>query len=193
MNITFINFTIAAGGTPQPLVGTTTSGAILSGTGPQSVAVASSKMFQTNDYAYIDTLGSAEKVGIKVTSDTAITMTPSDPSGHFRFAHSSGAALALFLPISSFTVFYPNGGAAPITVLYNPMQFSPASGFGRGAQAISKTGPVGAIWILNQTVSPGAPSFMNSANIFGSNPDNLCYVWCDGTTGDGYTVSAVIT
>lgn len=178
---TFKQFSITSGGTPQPLVGTLTTSALIPNVLAQSIPVTDSSMFNISDIAYLDVGAKAEQVRVLSVPDSTHI------KGIVTLAHATSATVALGIPFSALYVETIPGNSAAIVIFYPDKQFSVAQ------VAPNKTGLIKAVSQL-QPVSAGVPAtYLSSANIFGSNPDNLAFYWVDGQTGDLYLPSVDIT
>lgn len=182
MKRTWKSFTVASGGTPQPIVGTLTATALLAATAPQSIQVVDSSMFRRGDFFWLDVGSNAERIMVTAIADGTHV------SGIVTKAHATGVTVALD---PSFTALYvqtiSGNNAAGLVIFYPDQQFSSQR------VAPNKTGLVKAIAVLMAVTAPTQPIDFSTANNFGANPDSLGYYWIDGTTGDGYLVSVDIT
>lgn len=199
--MTFKQFTVAAGGTPQPLVATTTSAAVTApatgvsyGVGnalpqpaPVSIPVVDSSLFTQGGYCWIDTLGNAERLEVRSIADgTHIGL-------NIKKNHASGVFVTPCIPCSAVYLQSKPGNAAVLDVFYYRNAFKAADSFGLGSLAPAKTGLILAIAQLEQVTAPTQPIDLSSANNFGANTDGLEYYWVDGTTSDGYLPSVDCT
>lgn len=181
MKRAFKKYTIVAGGTPQPLIGTTLGAA----TGPSgtdqngdpsnvNVLVADSSMFRGGDWAVIGTTagGDEERVFVqKVPDATHITV-----KGMAK-AHLNGAFVRLGIQAQSVYVQTIQGNAAAIYI---------------GTQALVKATLANVLAVLYFFAAPTQP--VDWTDPTRSTPDGTetSDFWVDGTTGDGYLPSLTI-
>jgi hypothetical protein len=175
---TFKEFSITTTSTPQPLVGTLTTSALIANSAPQAIPIADSSLviFRKNDYVWIDQGSSAER--IQVTSVSAGFIT-----GIVTKNHLTGVTVALSIPFTGIYCQTIQGNAADLVIFYPDQQFSAAQ------VAPNLAGLIKAFVILYQVTSPTQPVDVGNANNFGANPDDLAYYWIAGTSGDSYLPS----
>lgn len=170
------SFTIASGGTPQPLVGTTlTAAAGPAGTDPngdpsnQIVAVADSSMFRAGDWIVIGTSAAGDEERVLISTDI-------DDSTHIEIKlaknHLNGAFVRLSVLCQSVYVQTKAGNAGIIYI---------------GTQGLVKATGVNVIAQLIAVAATGVQPIEFSDPIRVS-PDasDIGEYWVDGTTGDGY-------
>lgn len=178
MQRTFKYFTIAAGGTPQPLIGTTTTAVITPSLAsvfptpsPVGLPIADSSMFTKGDVIFVD-VGANQEVAVvfSVPTSTLLQVT-----GLFK-AHSSGVYVGLNIPVNSLYVQTKDGNAAAIYI-------------GTSNSMVKATG-VGVIAKLQNVSSGSQPvEFVGSLVGLGANPYSVGQIWVDGNTGDSYLPS----
>jgi len=178
---TFKSFTITAGGTPQPLVGTLTTSALVPTAAPQSIPVSDTSMFRKNDNMWLDQGASAEKIQVLKVIDTTHIQ------GIVTLVHATSAMVALSINFTNLLVQPLVGNGNLVTIFYSDRQYT-------SAQVVSNTtGLINAIKQLEPVTSPAQPNEFNVQNQFGSNPDDLAFYQIDGTTGQSYLPSIDIT
>lgn len=170
----FKQFTIAAGGTPQPLVGTSLTAAVTPTSQDVQIAVADSSMFMVGDYAVLDTDASGaharDRVLVTVINDsTHITVRT------LTYAHANACPVAVGRTCANVYIQTTQANAGPIYV---------------GTALLNKTGQINVISLLYQMPS-GQPIDWNQALPITANALELADYWVDGTTGDGYLPSIV--
>jgi hypothetical protein len=177
---TFQQYSIAAGGTPQPLIGTTLSAAVAPGgtdpngdPAPQTIAVASSAMFRNGDWAVIGTVagGDAERVWIQSVPDSTHIKTRISKS------HANGVYVRLAMACQSVYIQTKQGNAGAIYV---------------GTEGMVKATPSGVITILYPFAAPTQPIDWSDPVEIGADGTTTADFWVDGTTGDGYMPSLTI-
>ena len=174
---TWKSFSITAGGTPQPLVGTLTTAALIANTAPQNIPVSDSSMFRTSDHLYLDVGAKAERIRVLSVPDATHV------NGVVTLVHATSAPVALFIPFCALYVQTLPGNTAALVFFYPDQQFSAAR------VAPNKTGLIKAFYQAEPVTAPTPPVELSSANNYGANPDNLAFYWIDGNTGDGYLPS----
>ena len=168
----FKYFTIVAGGTPQPLVGTTLTAALSPPSQGSSVvaAVADSSMFMNGDYVMLDVGASRERASVyNVVDSTHITLA------NFNLAHAnstyvqlSGATFSVYIQTTT-----TNAGAIYL---------------GNASTMVKATG----VNCLAQLLNVGAgiqPIDFSDNRSFGGSAIQIGDYWVDGTTGDKYLPS----
>ena len=180
--VAFKKYTITAGGTPQPLVGTTLSAATVANPGVAvKIAVADASVFDVHMlgtataynpgcYATVD-VGSVEEMVrvLQINDSTHITVDG------LKNAHASGVYIRLNMPINSTYIQTINANAAGIYIGRSPNMVKASFLF--------------CVSIL-QAVGAGLQPVDFSDGRFNSfNPGNAADWWVDGTTGDGYLPS----
>lgn len=177
----FKYFTITAGGTPQPLVGTTLSAAVVApvASGSQlavsdqltTLPVVDSSMFLKGDYAMLDSVGALEE---RVRVFAVIDATHIQVIG-MQFNHANGAFVRLAVLANSIYVQTKDGNVGAIFI-----GLSSAMVKATGVQVVAKLQQVGA------GVQP--TEFSTTRSGLG-NCDDLGQLWVDGTTADSYLPS----
>lgn len=173
-NRTFKQFSIAAGGTPQPLIGTTLGAATVVSSTPVNVLVGDSSMFKSGDWAWFGTIAGSDEerqLVISVPDGTHIKVQKLD------VAHLNGAVVRLGNLANSFYVQCKKGNAGSIFV---------------GTQGMNKTGLVKVIAELLPFAAGVQPIDLGDTRSFGGNATSVGDLWVDGTTGDGYSPSVGI-
>lgn len=183
MQRAFKYFTIVAGGTPQPLVGTKLTAAVspAPATGsqpagspdtPVSLPVADSSMFLNGDRVILDIPSSGVEENVKVFSVPDATHIK--VSG-IQFVHSSGIYVRLAVLINSVYVQALDGNAGALYI-------------GTAATMVKATGV--SVLAKTQLVASGVqPTEFSSTRSGLANADDLGNLWIDGTTGDSYLPS----
>lgn len=165
----FKQFSIVAAGTPQPLVSTATTAAIVASASPVNIPVGDSSLFSVNDRISIDANnlhpGLQEMKRIMTIPDATHITVPD-----LSFSHVSGVYVYPAYLINSLYVQTALGNTGLIYL---------------GAQGMNKTGLVKVIATLFNATT-GQPIDFSDARTFGPNPSNANEVWVDGTTGDKY-------
>lgn len=178
---TFKYFSIVAGGTPQPLVGTTLTAAVNAPTGAGStlaladiltvLTVADTSMFLNGDYAMLDSTGANEE---RVQVFQVLTGNTMSVKGMLK-NHANGAYVRLAALANS---TYVQGLDANAGALY----------IGTSSALVKATG----VFVIAklQTVAAGVQPIEFSSTRSGlANCDDLGQLWIDGTTGDKYLPS----
>lgn len=174
----FKYFSIAAGGTPQPLVGTTLGAAVQIPSSSDtlvSLAVADSSMFLAGDLAILGSPGtSEERVQVTAVPDaTHVTVRG------VQKAHASGSFLRLSLLMNSLFIQTKDGNAGPIFVgMSNSLDKV------TGAFVIAK---------LFNVALGGQPTEFGTTPTGVANSEDLGQIWVDGTTNDSYLPSVGTT
>lgn len=173
---------ILSGGTPQPLIGTLTAAAIAASPSAQTVNVnttLTSNMFDVGDQVYVDVNGSAELVTLTGVGNNTI-------SGIFTLAHASAVNVALMAKHTNFFVQGKEGNSGLLYLFYSPNQYQTLATYGRRSLMPNKTGFICGLMTLEKTTSGTQPFYGQTANNYGGNPDNSCFLYIDGTTNDNY-------
>lgn len=175
---TFKYFTIAAGGTPQALIGTLTTAAILALPAgavpdtPVTVSVADSSMFSKGDWVIVDSSGANPERAFVfgVPDGTHIQVTK------LQLAHGSGCTVSLSILVNNIYVQTKDGNAGAIYI-------------GASSSMVKATG-VFVITKLQPVASGAQPTEFSSAmSGMGLNPIDIGQIWVDGTTADSYLPS----
>lgn len=169
----FKYYVIASGGTPQPLVGTKTTGS----TGPGSnvnLPVSDSSMFQKGDYAILDVGASEERCKVTAVPDgTHVTVDT------IALAHGSGVYIRLAIDVNSVYVQTKDGNTGTVFL-------------GTKSTMATSTGTF-VIKELTKVTAGSQPTDYTSADLGGAyNPANLGDFWVDGTTNDNYLPSLTV-
>jgi hypothetical protein len=178
---TFKKFTIVAGGTPQPLVGTTTTAA----TGPSgidpngdktvvTVPVADSSMFLNGDWAIVGSLanGDEERVLIqKVKDATHIIVRKMDKT------HVTGSYVRLAILCQAVYTQTSQGNTGAIYI---------------GTEALVKSTQAGVIALLYPFASPTQPVDYTDPYRVSQDGGDVGEYFVDGTTGDGWLPSLTV-
>lgn len=179
MKATFKQFTIAAAGTPQPLIGTTIAGAASIATDPmsaqgsqQSVQVTDSSMFKVGDWSVFDVGVNEERVRIENVPDA----THIKVSGLIR-SHGVGIFVRLSNLCQSVYVQTKKVNAGSIFI---------------GTQGMNKTG---AVKVIVELIPVGAgiqPIDWSDPVRIGADGSDVGDFWIDGNTNDGYLPSLTV-
>lgn len=172
-NRTFKKFTIAAGGTPQPLVGTTLSAAILANPGQQSIPVADSSIFLQGDTIILDVNSGAPNIEEMTRVDSVVDGTHIKVTG-LQFNHAINAFVRSALKINSVYVQLTPGNLGLFFI---------------GTQGLVKGTFAKVIATVLNTAAGVQPLDFSDARTFGPNTSQAGDFWVDGTTGDGYLPS----
>jgi len=173
----FKYFQIVAGGTPQPLVGTTTTAAVKPTVQvpPQNtlvIPVADASMFQSGDWAIIGKPSSnQEKLLVQSVSGNNLTVQI-PPSSGIMGSYPSGTYVRLGNAINSTYVQTKDGNAGAIYVGTMDDMVKAT-----GVFVVAKLQPVGA---------GSQPVDFHDGRSGLANVDNIGQLWVDGTTGDSY-------
>jgi len=183
-NRTSKKFTIQAGGTPQPLVGTWITAGISpptpdsAGNTLTNIAVNDSSMFKDKhgDYAYIVSaaLTLPERVLVQSVPDGTHITVRNLQNTRTGGAFGAGDFVSLSLAVNSCYVQCTPANAA---ILYI------------GSQGIVKATYVNVIAILQPSGAAIQPFEFSDTRYYGPNPSASSDFWIDGTTGDGYLPS----
>lgn len=172
---TFKYYTITAGGTPQPLLGTTltTALAAYSGENDQLVTVGDTSMFFNGSWATFDS-GSNEERGLvdKIVSSTQMRVK------FLKLAHAATVTVRLSISVNQIYVQTVDGAAGALFLFNGPATTVFASSTGVGMVAK----------LLNVPASSPPIDF---GSVVGTCMDanNTDYWWVDGTTADKYLVT----
>lgn len=181
MKRTFKLYSVTNPGTPQPVVGTTSTNAVFANTAPQSVLVADSFAFRSGDYAFFGVGATAERVQVlRVPDATHIQVI-------LNKNHGAGIYVTLSLAMTAVYIQRENGGAGSLYIFYPDQQFSAS----QVPPVIA--GRIKCICELKSVAVGVQPTEFSSANNFGANPDDLAYFWVDGDAADFYLPSVDIT
>lgn len=174
-------YTIAAGGTPQPLIGTKTSAA----TGPSGqdpngdpsvvkVPVSDSSMFQNGDWAIIGSTANSdeERVLVQSVPDSTHIVVKG-----MALTHVTASYVRLSIFCQSVYVQTKQGNAGAIYV---------------GLQGIVKATYANVLATLYFFASPTQPIDYTDPVRVGEDGADIGQYFCDGTTGDGYVPSLTI-
>lgn len=170
----FKQFSIVAGGTPQPLVGTTLTTATLPTTASTSVAVADSSMFKQGDYAVFGSIanGDEERHIVRAIVDgTHIRVNQLDK------AHVNGSYVRNSIAINSVYVQRDLTGAGLLYI---------------GAQGIVKATFANVVATLFNSAT-GQPIDFGDSRGDSTDAGDAGDFWIDGTTGDKYLPSFGVT
>ena len=185
MNYTFKKYTVAAAGTPQPLVGTTLTAATpASPNGAITVAVADSSpwdlygegfsaKFNVPVYAVFGKLGANEErvPVLQVVDSTHITVA------YLNLTHASGDYVRLGAAVNSVYVQSADGNTGNFLYIGNSPSMVKAS----MTYVIAK---------LAKVATGSQPTEFSDTRTFGGNPSDAANWWIDAdTTGDGYSPS----
>lgn len=178
----FKQFSIGAGGTPQPLVGTwvtaTTAPAPgdVAGTSLTNLPVNDSSMFRAGDFAYIVSaaLGAPERVIVQSVPDGTHIKVLGLQNQRTGGAAGTGDWVALSIAVNSVFVQQIQGNAGNLFV---------------GIQGMNKTGLVKVVSVMVQFAAGTQPVYYGDTRYYGPNPSDSSDLWIDGTTNDGYLPS----
>lgn len=182
MNRTFKQFTIQAGGTPQPLVGswvtatTAPNGADFQGEILTTYPVNDSSMFAQGDYVrFVKANLTQIEIGrVQSVPDGTHIQVRGITLTRTGGAFGTGDFVQLFLPVNRVYVQCKPGNAAIIFI---------------GTQGLNKTGLVNVIAQLQPFGSSVQPiEYVDNRN-YTADPMNAADLWIDGTTSDGYLPS----
>lgn len=181
MKRTFKKFTIVSGGTPQPLIGTTTSAATgPGGTDPNGdaavvkIAVSDSSMFLNGDWVIIGSAANSDQERVlvqKVNDSTHITVKG------MALAHVTASYVRLSVFCQATYVQTTQGNAAAIYL---------------GTQSLVKATQANVIAVLYQFASPTQPIDYTDPYRVSQDAGDVGEYWIDGTTSDGYLPSLTI-
>jgi hypothetical protein len=177
-------FTIIAGGTPQPLIGTKTTAAvgpvnqptgIIGSQGIYVIPVLDASMFLAKDWALIGAPSTGEeRLLIMSKSGNNVTVLVPTPSGIVS-AYASGAYFRLANAINSTYIQTTQGNTGAIYV-------------GTRDNMVKATG-ASVIALLYPFAAPTQPTEYRDGRSGLQNADDIGQYWVDGTTGDGYLPS----
>jgi hypothetical protein len=171
----FKYFTIVAGGTPQPLVGTKLTAAVIPTDGPDTptlLPVVDSSIFLNGDKVILDvpSSGIEERVRVfNVPDATHINVV------QMRQSHASGIYVRLAEMVDSVYVQCLDGNTGAIFIGDRPTM-------------VKATG-VGVIKKLQLVAASAQPIDYSRPRSGVANTDDLGNYWVDGTTGDSYLPS----
>lgn len=180
----FKEFTIVAGGTPQPLVGTTITAAVgpvaypTGVPGPNallSLTVADNSMFGPGDWGILGKPSTGEqRLQIMSISSTTIVKVLVPYPGGITGTYLSGAYFRLGNAINSVFIQTIVGNSGAIYV--------------GTKDTMAKAGYVFCVAVL-EPVSSGQPTDFSDDRSAALDPDDIGQLWVDGTTSDGYLPS----
>lgn len=181
-NRTFKEFTIQAGGTPQPLVGTwITSTVAPGGQDPQgetvtTLAVADSSMFKQGDYALIQTVTYTVPERLLVVSVPTGTSVKVHGLQNVRTggAFGTGDFVSFANPVNRPYIQCIAGNAGSIYV---------------GTTGLVKATLANVIAVLTTVASGTQPVEYTDSRYYTADPVMASDLWIDGTTADGYLPS----
>jgi hypothetical protein len=178
---TFKKFTIAAGGTPQPLVGTTTTAATgPGGTDPNgdpsvvTVAVTDSSMFFQGCRVVIGSIANSDEERVwvqKVPTSTSIVV-----QGMAK-THVTSSYVRLSLACEAIYIQTTPGNAANIYL---------------GTQGLVKSTYANVIAVLINVAASGVQPLEYTDPYYMADAGDVSQYWVDGTTGDGYLPSLTV-
>jgi hypothetical protein len=181
----FKEYTIVAGGTPQPLIGTTITAAVGPVAYPQgipgpnallSITVADNSMFQSGDWAMIGKPSTGEeRLQVMSISSTTIVKALVPYPGGLTGTYLSGAYFRLGNAINSSFIqtIIGNSGAIYIGT----------------KDTMVKAGYVFVVATLEPVTGTTQPTYFSDDRTAALDPDDIGQLWVDGTTGDGYLPS----
>jgi hypothetical protein len=171
----FKYFSITAGGTPQPLVGTTLTAALNAPTNPDTAVtatVADSSMFLAGDATRLESTGAATEERVRVFQ--VVDATHIQLVG-VKFNHLSGIFVRLSISINSIYIQALDGNLGALYI-----GLSSAMVKATGVQVVAKL----------QLAGTGVQPFEFLSTRSGlANADDLGQLWIDGTTTDKYLPS----
>lgn len=172
---TFQYYSIAATGTPQPLVGTTLTAALAANSNPDVpflATVASSAMFRQNDYFMVtnNSTGVQERIKVRsVPSGTTVQL-----QGVLNNSYPSGSSVSLGILVNSTYVQAKDGNAGTLYI-GNAWNMTSA-----GASLIAQ---------LKAVASGTQPNEFRDGRSAGINGDDSSDFWIVGNSGDSYLPS----
>lgn len=172
---------IAATGTPQPLLGQALTAAVLPSTNPVNVAVGNSADFQVGDWAIL-----FDNSGPSLVQEAVLVMAIVD-STHVKVGHS-GDVIA-----PGITGNYTTSGwliqASKCNSVYIQTKKGNAADIWIGTNA-SMSSATGAYCYADLTaVLSGQPIELTAQEQVGQYPDTPANFWVEGTAGDKYLVT----
>ena len=179
----FKYFSIAAGGTPQPLIGTTISAAVgpVAGVSPPNpnntlaLTVADNSMFSVGDWGVIGKPSSGEERLLIQSKSGTTTVTVRLPKDGLVNAYGSGSYFRLSNQMNSVYIQGLDGNTGPLYV-------------GTGDAMVKATGVL-LIAKLQQVATNSQPIDFHDGRSGLANADDCGALWIDGTTGDKYLPS----
>jgi hypothetical protein len=182
---TFKFVAVTAGGTPQPVFGTTTSAAIVPNPANnplQKIAVADSSWFHDKDWILLDpanaTVAKREWLQVMTVVDSTHLNVIGPNGAPIQYSHNSGVYVQLAVPCLAFYVECKIGNAATIFI-------------GTDSTMVKATG----VFVLKQMAASGAginPSFFSDPDYGLANAMKSDDYWFDGTTGDSILPSLTV-
>jgi hypothetical protein len=169
----FKYFSIAAAGTPQPLIGTTTTAAVPATTDDRNtfvIPVADGSMFRGGDWAIIGQPSTGEdRLWVQSVSGNNVTVLAKNS---LKNSYLSGAYLRLSAQINSTYVQTKDGNTGYLYI---------------GTEdTMVKATFVFCVVKLAATAANGQPSEFHDGRSGLANADDCGQFWVDGTTGDEY-------
>jgi hypothetical protein len=170
---TFKYFTITAGGTPQPLIGTTTTAAV--GPVPASgntfvIPVADGSIFRKGDWAIIGKPSTGEeRVFVQSVSGNNVTVLAQNG---LTGTYLSGAYFRLSVLINSSYVQPEDGNAGALYIGTSDVMVKATFAF--------------CVVKLQTVAAGGQPVDFHDGRSGLANADDSGQLWVDGTTGDSY-------
>lgn len=174
MKRSFLKTVITAGGTPQPVFGTKSTGAIVASAAAQSVPVTSSAHFVVGDTVVIDSGANYESVPITAIADsTHVTAV-------FSKAHAANVFISLYLSCNSIYIQSTDGNTGTLFI-------------GNSSALVKATFASVITQLIKVAAGTQPQEFSDSMNSGSSDPFNTAEYWIDGTTGDGYLPSVSVS
>jgi hypothetical protein len=172
----FKYFTVAAGGTPQPLIGTTTTAAVPATTNTKDtfvIPVTDGSMFRGGDWALIGQPSTGEeRLFVQSVSGNNVTVLAKNG---LKNSYLSGVYFRLSVQINSTYVQTKDGNSGYFYI---------------GTEdTMVKATFVFCIAKLTETAAGGQPVDFHDGRSGLANADDSGQWWVDGTTGDGYAPS----
>lgn len=181
----FKKFTIVAGGTPQPLIGTTTTAAvgpipkpkegIVGPSGLYSIPVADSSMFRQGDWSIIGKPSSGEERLYVQSIPDSTHVQVKVPDFGLTGIYLSGAYFRLSNLINSTYIQTTQGNTGAVYVGTRDNMVKATQAF--------------VIALLYEVIAPSQPIEYRDGRSGLQNADDIGQYWVDGTTADGYLPS----
>lgn len=184
MRTTIGRRSVAATGTPQPLIGTTLTAAVVPSQYPVALAVADSTPFAVGDYIWIGTGSGAERQPVTAVGASTVTVPG------LGLPHASGAFVVLDAYTTAIYVESVAGNTAALDLFYWDAAFNALASHGRKSLSPAASGAYPLLVSQLQPVASGVQAtYLSSANNYGANPDNISFWWIAGTANDLYVPS----
>lgn len=184
----FKKFTIVAGGTPQPLIGTTLTAAVgpvakpgdfVGASGQFTLPIADSSIFLPGDWLVLGKPSTGEErfqvLSVPTTTSVVILIPTTTPNWGIKNTYASGSYVRLGSVTNSTYIQTTQANAGPIYVGTKDTMVKATQAF--------------CVALLYNQASPIQPIDFHDGRSGLANCETIGQIWVDGTTGDGYLPS----